>query len=95
VTPHVSKQITKTIRRVGLRIVEASDDQRLQKFKWEFVVIQSPIANAFVLPAGKVVVFTGILPYMANEDGMATILGHEIAHVAKSKFLIFLFLSFH
>ena len=36
--------------------------------------------NAFVLPGGKIFVFTGILPVSANDDGLATVLGHEIAH---------------
>ena len=48
--------------------------------KWEFHVINSPERNAFVLPGGKVFVFTGILPIMANDDGMAAVLGHEIGH---------------
>ena len=36
--------------------------------------------NAFVLPGGKIFVFTGILPVSANDNGLATVLGHEIAH---------------
>lgn len=36
--------------------------------------------NAFVLPGGKIFVFTGILPVSANDDGLATVLGHEVAH---------------
>lgn len=36
--------------------------------------------NAFVLPGGKIFVFTGILPVCANEDGLASVLGHEVAH---------------
>ncbi|KAG9286464.1 hypothetical protein G9A89_014630 [Geosiphon pyriformis] len=47
---------------------------------WEFYVISSPEKNAFVLPGGKVFVFTGILPITKNEDGMAAVLGHEIGH---------------
>lgn len=39
--------------------------------------------NAFVLPGGKIFVFTGILPVSANDDGLATVLGHEIAHQGK------------
>jgi hypothetical protein len=38
------------------------------------------VKNAFVLPGGKIFVFTGILPVSANDDGLATVLGHEIAH---------------
>lgn len=36
--------------------------------------------NAFVTPGGKIFVFTGILPVSANDDGLATVLGHEVAH---------------
>lgn len=36
--------------------------------------------NAFVLPGGKIFVFTGILPVCANEDGLASVMGHEVAH---------------
>ncbi|KAK3945917.1 peptidase family M48-domain-containing protein [Diplogelasinospora grovesii] len=48
---------------------------------WEIFVIDDPrTANAFVLPGGKVFVFSGILPLARNDSGLATVLGHEIAH---------------
>lgn len=56
----------------------ASADAR--DFKWEVSVVRSPQANAFCLPGGKIVVFTGILPYAKNEAGLATVMGHEMAH---------------
>lgn len=40
--------------------------------------------NAFVTPGGKIFVFTGILPVSANDDGLATVLGHEVAHQGQS-----------
>lgn len=43
-------------------------------------VIQDPQANAFVLPGGKVFVFTGIIPIARTQDGLATVLAHETAH---------------
>jgi predicted Zn-dependent protease len=43
-------------------------------------VIDDKTTNAFVVPGGKIFVFTGILPVAANDDGLATIMGHEIAH---------------
>jgi predicted Zn-dependent protease len=50
-------------------------------YPWEFTVIDDPkTVNAFALPGGKVVVYTGILPYTKNEAGLATVLGHEIGH---------------
>ncbi|PWN52866.1 hypothetical protein IE53DRAFT_339821 [Violaceomyces palustris] len=51
------------------------------KTEWEVFVIDDPKQkNAFVLPGGKIFVFTGILPICYNQDGLATVLGHEIAH---------------
>src|SRR5262249_2188471 len=47
---------------------------------WEFVVFDSPEANAFCLPGGKVGVYTGILPITQTDAGLATVLGHEIGH---------------
>ncbi|GFZ42524.1 hypothetical protein JCM24511_00240 [Saitozyma sp. JCM 24511] len=49
--------------------------------EWEvYVIDDKKTKNAFVLPGGKIFVFTGILPVSANDDGLATVLGHEIAH---------------
>lgn len=51
------------------------------KGEWEYHVIDDPDQlNAFVIPGGKVFVFSGILPICKNEDGLAAVLGHEIAH---------------
>lgn len=49
-------------------------------FKWEFNLIEDNQANAFCLPGGKVVVYTGILKYAKNDDQLATVISHEIAH---------------
>ncbi|KAI9255169.1 peptidase M48 [Phascolomyces articulosus] len=68
---------TRFVKKTAQRIVQVSGMDDLQ---WEFHVIDSPEPNAFVLPGGKVFVFTGILPIVENEDGMAAVLGHEIAH---------------
>ncbi|PGH29316.1 hypothetical protein GX50_07925 [[Emmonsia] crescens] len=56
-------------------------DEMLKKLKWKVHVIDSPEMNAFVLPGGNVFVFTGILPICRDKDGLAAVLGHEIAHV--------------
>ncbi|KAL1647249.1 metalloendopeptidase [Didymella pomorum] len=53
----------------------------LSEMNWEVHVIDSEEQNAFVVPGGKVFVFTGILPHCQDEDGIAAVLGHEIAHV--------------
>ncbi|RKP36124.1 peptidase family M48-domain-containing protein [Dimargaris cristalligena] len=72
-----SHRYTAFVRRVATRIIKAGGMENLD---WEFHVIESPEANAFVIPGGKVFVFTGLLPIVKNEDGLATVLGHEIAH---------------
>ncbi len=74
-----SGQELDAIRSIGRRIEQAAaaDDPG---FDWEYSLIQSEQANAFALPGGKVAVYTGILPIAQNVDGLAVIMGHEIAH---------------
>ena len=80
------------VRRVGQRIQQAvetyfrqqNQSQQLAGYQWEFNLIQSPEQNAWCMPGGKVVVYTGILPITQDENGLAVVLGHEISHaVAK------------
>lgn len=70
-------RMTAIVRRVGERIAAAADQP---EFQWEFNLIESEQVNAFCLPGGKIAVYTGILPIMQNEAGMAAVLGHEVAH---------------
>lgn len=49
-------------------------------FDWDVAVLESPDANAFCLPGGKMAVYTGLIPVTQNEDAMAVVMGHEIAH---------------
>jgi metalloendopeptidase OMA1, mitochondrial len=65
------------LQRVGTRIAGVAN---LPNAQWEFVVFESPEANAWCLPGGKVGVYTGILPITKNEAGLATVIGHEVAH---------------
>jgi predicted Zn-dependent protease len=53
---------------------------RLRGYQWEFNLVESKEANAWCMPGGKVVVYTGILPITKNEGGLAVVMGHEIAH---------------
>ena len=62
---------------VAARLLPASG---LQDQQWEVRVINDPSVNAFVMPGGKIFVFSGILPVCAGNDGLAHVLGHEIAH---------------
>lgn len=78
------------VRHVGERIVKAAEIEPLQqevnyrlkgyRWDWEFVVLDSPQVNAFCLPGGKVAVFTGLLPVAEDDDQLAVVMGHEIAH---------------
>ncbi|MBC7861878.1 MAG: M48 family metallopeptidase [Bacteroidia bacterium] len=52
----------------------------ISDFKWEYNLIESKEINAWCMPGGKIVVYTGILPVTKDETGLATVLAHEIAH---------------
>jgi len=67
------------VQKVGQRIAAVAGKD-MPDAQWEFVVFQSDEANAFCLPGGKVGVYSGILPITKDEAGLATVLGHEIAH---------------
>ncbi|CBX97487.1 hypothetical protein LEMA_P106180.1 [Plenodomus lingam JN3] len=69
------------VKRVLARLLPYAEGEGLKNLDWEVAVIDSPEQNAFVAPGGKVFVFTGILPMCRDEDGIAAVLGHEIAHV--------------
>ena len=76
------------VTRVGTRIQKAVEayltennkSKQLEGFKWEFHLVEDPTVNAWCMPGGKVVVYTGIMPLMKNETALAVVLGHEIAH---------------
>ncbi|WP_379091537.1 M48 family metallopeptidase [Pedobacter sp. UC225_65] len=52
----------------------------LKNFKWDYHTIDAATVNAWCMPGGKVVVYTGLLPYTQNENALAVVMGHEIAH---------------
>jgi len=60
--------------------LEAATRSAGKNMDWQVSVVNSPQANAFCLPGGKMVVYTGILPAAQSEAGLATVLGHEMAH---------------
>lgn len=76
-----SKVITNTkeslkVKEIGKRIAKVANTN----YKWEFNLIENKAKNAFCLPGGKVVVYTGILEVAKNDDQLATVISHEIAH---------------
>ncbi len=76
------------VDRVGARISNAitkyyneqGQQSVIEGYKWEFNTIESKEANAWCMPGGKVVVYTGLLPLTQNETALAIVVGHEIAH---------------
>ncbi|MCK6470168.1 MAG: DUF4197 family protein [Planctomycetes bacterium] len=71
------KETIAFVQRVADRITKVAPDKG---FKYEVTVLESDKVNAFCLPGGKIAVYTGILPYAVNEAGLATVMGHEVAH---------------
>ena len=67
------------VRRVSSRLANATGKVGAD-FDWRVSLIRSPQVNAFCLPGGKIVVYTGILSITQNEPALATVLGHEMAH---------------
>lgn len=82
------RQKTDMVKRVGNKIAVAVGEyleqnglsSRIQGYNWEFNLVDDDIPNAWCMPGGKVVVYTGILPYTQTEAGLAVVMGHEIAH---------------
>ncbi len=72
-------KVVRAVRTIGQRIAKAAADVD-PGFQWEFNVIDSEQANAFALPGGKVAIYTGIFAVAKNADGLAAVMGHEIAH---------------
>ncbi|MFO1081389.1 MAG: M48 family metallopeptidase [Reyranellaceae bacterium] len=73
------------IERVGRRIANAAEHPPnnlwpAPHYRWEFKIVDKNEPNAFCLPGGKVVVYTGLLPITRNEAGLAVVIGHEVAH---------------
>jgi len=65
------------VRTIGNRIAKAANRP---DFKWEFNLVEDKQINAFCMPGGKVVVYTGIMDIAKNDDQLATVMAHEVAH---------------
>lgn len=77
------------VKRVGKRIAGAAEaflkeldrGREVSNYQWEFALIKDDkVANAWCMPGGKVAVYTGIFPYTRDENGLAVVIGHEVAH---------------
>ncbi|UKJ06530.1 M48 family metallopeptidase [Solitalea lacus] len=87
VVPASDKQ-TVFVKKVGDNLINAVKvfmnqkgySQQIKDYKWEVNLVESKELNAWCMPGGKIVVYTGILPVTKDETGLATVMGHEIAH---------------
>lgn len=76
------------VRRVGQRIARAVEtyyaqngiSEKLNGFKWEYNLVDDKAVNAWCMPGGKIVVYTGLLPVTQNEAALAVVIGHEVSH---------------
>ena len=76
------------IRRVGNNLAAAAQKllaeegqpRYLKDYRWQFTLVQDNSINAWAMPGGKIVFYTGIMPVTRNEAGIAVVMGHEIAH---------------
>jgi len=84
-----NKEQTEMVKRVGLRIQKAVESYMASKgksselsgFKWEYNLIQDDkTVNAWCMPGGKVAFYTAIMPICGDENGVAVVMGHEVAH---------------
>ncbi len=83
-----SSKDAQMVNRIGSRIasfIKSFYDSKgqssiLEGYHWEFNLVDSKEVNAWCMPGGKVVVYTGLLPITKNEAGLAIVLGHEITH---------------
>lgn len=83
-----SDQRVQMVRQIGDRLAKAATSflkehgaaERVKNFQWEFNLVNDVQVNAWCMPGGKVVVYTGLLPITQDEAGLALVMGHEIAH---------------
>ncbi len=81
-------KMTNEVQQVGMKISKSVDKfmrangmvQEANNYRWEFNLIEDEMVNAWCMPGGKVVFYTGILPICDNTDGIGAVMGHEVAH---------------
>jgi predicted Zn-dependent protease len=73
--------LNELVTRVGRCIAEATGRSQHPHYGWEYKVLEDKQANAFAMPGGKIVVYTGMLPVTQDEAGLAAVLAHEVSHV--------------
>jgi predicted Zn-dependent protease len=79
---------TNMVKNVGVKITKAAErylnangyQGYLKDYRWEYNLVEDTQVNAWCMPGGKIVVYTGILPITKSETGLAAVMGHEVAH---------------
>ena len=88
-----NQQYIDQVRRVGTRISSAVEDyfqqegmqEQLKGYEWEFNVIKSDEKNAWCMPGGKIAFYEGIMPICQDDNGVAVVMAHEIAHAVADR----------
>jgi predicted Zn-dependent protease len=83
-----NRQYNESVKKVGDRVTAAVAEylkmqgleSRIEGFDWQFTVLQSEQVNAWCMPGGQIAFYEGIMPVCADENGIAIVMGHEIAH---------------
>lgn len=76
------------VEQVGMKIRAAAEKwlntngytEYLKDYRWEYKLVENKEVNAWCMPGGKIVVYSGILPITKDEEGLATVMGHEVSH---------------
>jgi predicted Zn-dependent protease len=79
---------TQLVKKVGMHLSSATNrflrsnnlEKEVSNYQWAFNLVEDKTVNAWCMPGGKIVFYSGIMPYTKNESGVAVVMGHEIAH---------------
>jgi predicted Zn-dependent protease len=88
VVSNTANKDAEMVTRVGQRISRAAENllaskglsDEIKGYHWEYHLVDNKEANAWCMPGGKIVVYTGLLPYTQNEAALAVVMGHEVTH---------------
>lgn len=88
VVTNTTNKDAEMVTRVGQRITKAVEDyygqkgisKELEGYQWEYKLVDDKTVNAWCMPGGKIVVYTGLLPITQNEAALAVVMGHEVSH---------------
>jgi predicted Zn-dependent protease len=83
-----SNRDAEMVTRIGQRISRSAEawfaskglSKELEGYNWEYHLVDNKEANAWCMPGGKIVVYTGLLPFTQNEAALAVVMGHEVTH---------------